>query len=215
MTSERSPAICWSVSGDEPNIRCPVDDADATFTSALTRIDSLLGVGLDSAEVGHPPSPFAGVYERARDAGLHTVAHAGEEGPPSYVWGALDALRAERVDHGIRSIEGPQLVARLARDRVPLTVCPLSNVRLPAVPSLAGHPPLRLAEAGVVVTLNSDDPAYFGGYIADNFTACQNALGFDTAQAVQFARNSVEASFANPQRKAQLSADIDYWSTRL
>ncbi|WP_308466654.1 adenosine deaminase family protein [Rathayibacter soli] len=194
----------------------PVEEADATLTSALGRTaltgrDLLLGVGLDSAEVGHPPHPFAPVYDRARAEGLHTVAHAGEEGPPSYVWEALDVLRVERVDHGIRSIDDPQLVARLAHDRTPLTICPLSNVRLHAVPSLAEHPLLRLAEAGVVVTLNSDDPAYFGGYVGDNFTASQNALGFDTAQAVQFARNSIEACFAPLQRKAQLSAEIDRW----
>jgi len=120
-------------------------------------------------------------------------------------------LRVERIDHGIRSIDDPLLIARLARDRTPLTVCPLSNVRLHAVPSLAEHPLLKLAEAGVVVTLNSDDPAYFGGYIGDNFTAAQGALGFDTEHAVQFARNSIEACFAPLQRKAQLSAELDRW----
>ncbi|MEO7022945.1 MAG: adenosine deaminase, partial [Leifsonia sp.] len=140
----------------------PVEDAEASLTAALAATDRILGVGLDSAEVGYPPALFENVFARARAAGLHAVAHAGEEGPPEYVLEALDLLKVERVDHGIRSAEDSELVARLARDGIPLTVCPLSNVRLRAVADLAEHPFLRLDTAGVRVTINSDDPAYFG-----------------------------------------------------
>lgn len=190
----------------------PVDDAHETLTAAMSRADLLLGVGLDSAEVGHPAAPFAPVYDRARAAGLHTVAHAGEEGPPSSVWQALDILHVERVDHGIRAIEDAQLVERLVEDRIPLTVCPLSNLRLHAVSSLEEHPLMRLADAGVVVTINSDDPAYFGGYMADNVGAIAEALDIERHQIEQFARNSVEASFASQERKRQLQREIDQWS---
>jgi len=192
----------------------PVDDAHETLTAAMNRADLLLGVGLDSAEVGHPAAPFAPVYDRARAAGLHTVAHAGEEGPPSSIWQALDVLRVERVDHGIRAIEDAQLVERLVEDRIPLTVCPLSNLRLHAVASLDEHPLMRLADAGVVVTINSDDPAYFGGYMADNVTAIAAALHIERQQLEQFARNSVEASFASQERKRELRREIDEWSER-
>lgn len=190
----------------------PVDDAHATLTAAMSRADLLLGVGLDSAEVGHPAAPFAPVYDRARAVGLHTVAHAGEEGPPSSIWQALDVLRVERVDHGIRAIEDARLVERLVEDRIPLTVCPLSNLRLHAVASLDEHPLMRLADAGVVVTINSDDPAYFGGYMADNVTAIAAALHIERQQLEQFARNSVEASFASQERKRELRREIDEWS---
>jgi adenosine deaminase len=189
-----------------------VDDAQETLTAAMTRADLLLGVGLDSAEVGHPAAPFAPVYARARAAGLHTVAHAGEEGPPSSIWQALEVLQVERVDHGIRAIEDLQLVERLVESRIPLTVCPLSNLRLHAVPSLAEHPLMRLADAGVVVTINSDDPAYFGGYMADNIAAIAAALDIGPHRIEQFARNSVDASFASQQRKSELQREIDEWS---
>jgi adenosine deaminase len=192
----------------------PVDDAHATLTAAMSRADLLLGVGLDSAEVGHPAAPFAPVYERARASGLHTVAHAGEEGPPGSIWQALDVLRVERVDHGIRAIEDAQLVERLVEDRIPLTVCPLSNLRLHAVASLDEHPLMRLADAGVVVTINSDDPASFCGYMADNVTAIAAALHIERQQLEQFARNSVEASFASQERKRELRREIDEWSER-
>jgi len=189
----------------------PVEEAHDTLTSAMSRADLLLGVGLDSAELGHPAAPFAPVYDRARAAGLHAVAHAGEEGPPESVWQALDELHVERVDHGIRSIEDPTLVERLAADRIPLTVCPLSNARLHAVASLAEHPMRRLADAGVIVTINSDDPAYFGGYIADNFEAIRQALGYAPADMEQFARHSIDASFASLERKRGLHAEVDAW----
>ena len=131
----------------------------------------MIGVGLDSAEVGHPPELFERVYARAADEGLHRVAHAGEEGPPAYVWSALDRLGVERIDHGIRSLEDPALVARLRDEQVPLTVCPLSNVALRCVDRIGDHPLRRMLDAGLVATVNSDDPAYFGGYLHDNMTA--------------------------------------------
>ena len=189
----------------------PVASAEEALTAGLARTDRIIGVGLDSAEVGYPPSLFEAVYARARGAGLHVVAHAGEEGPPSYVWEALDLLHAERIDHGIRSIEDPALVARLAEERIPLTVCPLSNVRLQATPDLRDHPLLRLDGAGVRVTINSDDPAYFGGYAGQNFTAVRDALGLTADQARRFARTSIESSFATPARKDQLLAELDQW----
>jgi adenosine deaminase len=189
----------------------PVESAERILDAGLTRTDRIVGVGLDSAEVGYPPSLFEGVFRRAREAGLHVVAHAGEEGPAGYVVEALDLLRVERVDHGIRSIEDAALVERLAAERVALTVCPLSNLRLRAVPALADHPLHRLAEAGVAVTINSDDPAYFGGYVGDNFIAVRDALGLTTDQAAQYARNSIEASFASDERKAGLLRELAEW----
>ncbi|MEY9854229.1 adenosine deaminase [Leifsonia sp. EB41] len=189
----------------------PVESADAILTAALTRPERLLGVGLDSAEVGYPPELFADVFARAKDAGLHAVAHAGEEGPPSYIVQALDLLGVERVDHGIRAAEDPELMARLAADGIPLTVCPLSNVRLRTVPDLSAHPLLRLDAAGVRVTVNSDDPAYFGGYAGDNYLAIRDALGVTSEQAEQFARTSIDASFATAERKAELQREVDAW----
>jgi len=189
----------------------PVASAEEALTAGLARTDRIIGVGLDSAEVGYPPSLFEGVYARAREAGLHVVAHAGEEGPPSYVWEALDLLHAERIDHGIRSIEDPALVARLAEERIPLTVCPLSNVRLQATPDLRDHPLLRLDAAGVRITVNSDDPAYFGGYAGQNFTAVRDALGLTADQARRLARTSIESSFATAARKDELLAELDKW----
>ncbi|SDH28232.1 adenosine deaminase [Leifsonia sp. 98AMF] len=190
----------------------PVDSAEEALTAGLRRTDRIVGVGLDSAEVGYPPSLFEGVYARARAAGLHAVAHAGEEGPPAYVREALDLLHAERIDHGIRSIEDPELVARLAEERIPLTVCPLSNVRLQATPDVRDHPLHRLDAAGVRVTVNSDDPAYFGGYVGQNFAAVRDALGLSVDQARRFARTSIEASFASDARKAELFAELDGWN---
>jgi len=188
------------------------DDATAVLKSAGSRIDSLIGVGLDSAEVGHPPGPFRTVYAAARDLGLHTVAHAGEEGPPSYVWEALDVLGVERIDHGIRAMEDPHLVRRLRRDRTPLTVCPLSNVRLGAVAQLRVHPLAQMLAENLMVTLNSDDPAYFGGYVGDNYRACEQELGLDRQELILLAQNSINASFASVERKAALLAEIDVWT---
>ncbi|HEY5649886.1 MAG TPA: adenosine deaminase [Acidimicrobiia bacterium] len=169
--------------------------AEETLEAALPWRDKLLGVGLDSSEVGHPATKFAKAYDLARSEGLHLVAHAGEEGPPEYVWQALDVLGVERIDHGIRSMEDPALVERLAADRIPLTVCPLSNLRLQVVEDLADHPLPRMLDAGLLVTINSDDPSYFGGYVGDNYDAIGTALGLETPQLVELARNSLVASF--------------------
>ncbi len=172
--------------------RGPVDAA-RTLEALAEHADQLLGVGLDSAEVGHPPGDFADVFAEARALGLHAVAHAGEEGPPDYIWQAIDLLGVERVDHGIRSVEDPALLRRLAADGTALTVCPLSNVRLHCVPTLAAHPLPALLDAGVKVTVNSDDPAYFGGYVADNYLALASGLGLSLADLTAIAANSISA----------------------
>jgi adenosine deaminase len=173
-------------------------DAAVTLEALAGHAGELLGVGLDSAEVGYPPADFAGVFADARALGLHTVAHAGEEGPPEYVWQALDVLGVERVDHGIRSVEDPALLRRLAADRTPLTVCPLSNVRLRCVEGIASHPIPRLLEAGVHVTVNSDDPAYFGGYVADNYLALAEGLGLGHDTLAALAASSLAACLDRP-----------------
>jgi adenosine deaminase len=187
------------------------DEALAVLEELLAISAPVIGVGLDSTEVGNPPSKFASVFARAAEASLHRVAHAGEEGGPEYVTDALDLLGVERVDHGVRAVEDPVLLRRLADERVPLTVCPLSNVRLKGVASLADHVLPRLVEAGLVVTINSDDPSYFGGYVEDNYAAVATQFGFGEAEAAQLARNSVEASFLPPDRKAALGKEIDGW----
>ena len=169
------------------------DDAMMTLEALAGHVGQLLGVGLDSAEVGYPPGDFAGVFEVARGLGLHTVAHAGEEGPPEYVWQAIDLLGVERVDHGIRSVEDPALLRRLAADGTPLTVCPLSNVRLRCVPAIEKHPLPALLDAGVMATVNSDDPAYFGGYVAENYLALASGLGLGLSDLAALAANSVNA----------------------
>ena len=185
------------------------DDAQRTLDSALAHREKIIGVGLDSSERGHPPAKFARVFARAREAGFHTFAHAGEEGPPAYVWEALDLLGVARVDHGNRSLEDDALVARLARDRKPLTVCPLSNLRLRVVRDLADHPLRRMMEKDLLVTLNSDDPAYFGGYVNDNFRAVQGALNLSRAELVAVARNSFVASMMPEAEKARALAGFD------
>jgi adenosine deaminase len=185
------------------------DDAQRTLDSAMAHRDRIIGVGLDSSERGHPPAKFARVFARAREAGFHTFAHAGEEGPPAYVWEALDLLGVARVDHGNRSLEDDALVARLARERKPLTVCPLSNLRLRVVQDLAGHPLRRMMEKDLLVTLNSDDPAYFGGYVNDNFRAVQGALDLSRAELVAVARNSFIASMMPDAEKARALAEFD------
>lgn len=178
----------------------------------LVSIDApIIGIGLDSAEVGNPAGRFTELYARAADLGLRRVAHAGEEGGPEYVADALDLLGVERVDHGVRAVEDPGLLRRLAAERTPLTVCPLSNVRLRTVRSLAEHPLPRLLEAEVVATVNSDDPAYFGGYVEDNYRAVAEEFGFGADVLAQLALNSVEASFLPPERKAALTAEVDAW----
>jgi adenosine deaminase len=185
------------------------ESAMATLEAALPFGERIVAVGLDSAEVGHPPAKFARVFERARAAGWLTVAHAGEEGPPAYVWEALDVLRVSRIDHGVRSLEDPLLVARLRDERIPLTVCPLSNVRLRVCATLAEHPLRRMLDAGLLATVNSDDPAYFGGYVGENYAAVADALGFDEATLVTLARNSFEASFMSVEQRTAYLARVD------
>lgn len=171
-------------------------EAFETLEAAEPWRDRLLGVGLDSSEVGHPPSKFARVFEAARDMGLRLVAHAGEEGPPEYVWEALDILGVERIDHGNRALEDDALVARLRDDRIPLTVCPLSNLELRVVDDLAAHPIKRMLDLGLLATVNSDDPAYFGGYINENFRRVAEAVDLSPDDIETLARNSFTASFA-------------------
>ena len=176
-------------------------DAMATLEAAMPYRQLLAGVGLDSSEAGHPPAKFAAVFARAREAGLAAVAHAGEEGPPEYITEALDVLKVRRIDHGVRCEEDAALTARLARERVPLTVCPLSNVKLKVFARLEDHNLKRLLERGLLVTVNSDDPAYFGGYVAENYRATAAALRLTRAELVQLAANSIAASFLPPEQK--------------
>ncbi|MGW3339845.1 adenosine deaminase [Streptomyces sp. NPDC001009] len=187
------------------------ESALATLDAARPYLDRITGVGLDSAEVGHPPVKFREVYDVAAALGLRRVAHAGEEGPPEYVVQALDLLGVERVDHGLRSMEDPALVERLVRDRVPLTLCPLSNVRLRTVDTLADHPLPAMLEAGLMCTVNSDDPAYFGGYAGDNFHAVRDTLGLSEDQMRELARNSFLASFLedDEDRRARYLAEVE------
>ncbi len=185
------------------------DDAFATLEQALPLRDKFIGVGLDSSELGHPPEKFARVFARCRELGFHLVAHAGEEGPPSYIWSALDVLKVERVDHGVRCERDALLVQRLARDRIPLTVCPLSNQKLCVFPNLAEHNLMRLLDSGLVATINSDDPAYFGGYINDNFLETCAATGLSARHAYQLAGNSLEASFAEDSAKRLFRVKLD------
>jgi adenosine deaminase len=192
----------------------PAEDAVATWQAAQPYRDRILGVGLDSSEAGFPPELFAEPYALAREAGLRTVAHAGEEGPPAYILSALDTLGIERVDHGVRCEEDPALVERLAAEGVPLTVCPLSNLELKVVDRLEDHGLKRLLDQGVKVTVNSDDPAYFGGYVGDNYAAVANALDLDRADVVTLARNSLEASFLDEAAKQQLTDELDRYVAR-
>jgi len=179
------------------------EDAFATLEQALPFRELFIGVGLDSSELGHPPEKFARVFARCRELGLRLVAHAGEEGPPAYIWSALDMLKVDRIDHGVQSAQDAALIARLAKDRTPLTVCPLSNLKLCVFPDLKDHNLRQLLDAGLCVTINSDDPAYFGGYINENFTQTFAALNLDTGHAWTLAHNSIEASFAPEADKAR------------
>ncbi len=187
----------------------PAEDAMATLEEALAYKDWVAAVGLDSTELGHPPAAFRAVFERARAEGLPGVAHAGEEGPPEYVRQALDLLRVARIGHGNRALEDPALIARLAREGVPLTLCPLSNLKLKVVEELSAHPLKEMLDAGLVVTVNSDDPAYFGGYVNENYRAVQEALGLTDEDLGQIARNSFEAAFIEPAEKQALIARLD------
>jgi adenine deaminase len=176
-------------------------EAFETLEQAVPYLDKFIGVGLDSSELGHPPEKFARVFARCRELGLRLVAHAGEEGPPAYVWSALDVLKVERIDHGVQSTKDAQLMKRLAVDRIPLTVCPLSNQKLCVFPNLAAHNIRELLDAGLVATINSDDPAYFGGYMNDNFVQTFAATGLDAGHALQLAKNSFDASFVDASHK--------------
>ncbi|MDH4048650.1 MAG: adenosine deaminase [Gammaproteobacteria bacterium] len=185
------------------------DEAMATLESALPYKKRIAAVGLDSSEVGHPPSKFKAVFERARAEGFLTVAHAGEEGPPSYIVEALDLLKVRRIDHGVRCLEDPVLVARLAKDQIPLTVCPLSNVKLRVFDTLQQHNLRQLLDAGLCVTVNSDDPAYFGGYIGENFLRTQQALDLGIEEIHTLAKNAFIASFLGEAEKARHIRSVD------
>jgi adenosine deaminase len=187
----------------------PAEAAMRTLEQALPFRDRILGVGLDSSEAGHPPDDFAAVFERARAEGFRAVAHAGEEGPPEYIRQALDTLGVSRIDHGVRCLEHPPLVERLAAEKVPLTVCPLSNVKLRVFPTLADHPLRRMLGRGLNVSLHSDDPAYFGGYITDNYLAVADTLGLSAAEVVALARNAIESTFLDGAGKQRLRAELD------
>jgi adenosine deaminase len=184
-------------------------DAMATLELALPYRDRIHAVGLDSSEVGHPPSKFAAVFERAESEGFLAVAHAGEEGPPAYIREALDLLHARRIDHGVRCLEDPALVRRLVDEQVPLTVCPLSNVKLRVFDRLEDHNLKRLLGAGICATINSDDPAYFGGYIGENFLRTQQALGLTPEDIRTLARNSFTASFLSSTEKQRYLDELD------
>lgn len=183
--------------------------AFATLAAAEPWLDRIAGVGLDSSELGHPPEKFARVFARAGEMGLKRVAHAGEEGPPDYVWQALDGLRIDRLDHGNRSLEDPALIDRLAREGMTLTVCPLSNVKLCNCPSIDAHPIDRMLALGLKATVNSDDPAYFGGYVGENYRAVAAARGLDKAALATLARNSFTGSFLPPDEIARHVAAVD------
>jgi adenosine deaminase len=185
------------------------EEAFATLEQALPYRDKFIGVGLDSSELGHPPEKFARVFARCRQLGLHLVAHAGEEGPPAYVWSALDVLKVERIDHGVQSARDAALMKRLAQERIPLTVCPLSNLKLCVFPNLEQHNLRQLLDAGLAATVNSDDPAYFGGYLNENFLQTFAATGLDAQHAYRLARNSFEGSFAEPAAKQRYIERLD------
>jgi adenosine deaminase len=185
------------------------EDAFATLEQSLPYRDKFIGVGLDSSERGHPPEKFARVFARCKELGLHLVAHAGEEGPPAYIETALDVLRVERIDHGVRCLEDEALTQRLARDKVALTVCPLSNIKLRVFDKMGDHNLMKLLEAGLTVTINSDDPAYFGGYMNDNFMETFEALPLERKHAQRLAGNSFAASFLDAATKQKYLNEVD------
>jgi len=184
-------------------------DAEKTLDRALAFKDKIVGVGLDSSEVGHPPSKFARVFRRAGDDGFFLTAHAGEEGPAAYVWEALDLLGVGRIDHGNRSLDDDALVGRLVRERMALTVCPLSNLRLRVVDDLSHHPLRRMMDKGLLVTINSDDPAYFGGYVNENYRAVSQALGLRRDEIAATVRNGIGASLMTAAEKADALAEVE------
>ena len=185
------------------------EEAMEALREALPFADRIVGVGLDSSELGHPPEDFKAVFDEAREHGLLTVAHAGEEGPPEYIWQALDDLKASRIDHGVRCTEDPKLVERLREEQVPLTVCPLSNVKLRVFDSIKDHNLKKMMDLGLCATVNSDDPAYFGGYVDENFQASQEGLDLSRDDVYRLAKNSFRASFLDPERKQRLLDELD------
>ncbi|WP_036482835.1 adenosine deaminase [Myxosarcina sp. GI1] len=185
------------------------EEALATLEQALPYKDSIVAVGLDSAEQGNPPSKFKEVFDRAQAEGFLTVAHAGEEGPPEYIWEAINLLEVSRIDHGVRSMEDPELLQYLAEKQIPLTVCPLSNVKLKVFDSMAKHNLKKLLNSGICATVNSDDPSYFGGYIAENYQAAQEALDLSQQELYQLAKNSFQATFLSPESQQKLIAELD------
>jgi adenosine deaminase len=190
------------------------DDALTTLKAAEPYLDRIAAVGLDSSELGHPPSKFKNVYKAARERGLKLVAHAGEEGPPEYVHEALDLLHIDRLDHGNRSLEDDGLVARLVREQMTLTVCPLSNLKLCVVSDMKRHPLKRMLALGLRATVNSDDPAYFGGYLNDNYSAAANGLGLTRPELVQLAKNSFLGSFLSDAEKAKHVKAVDDYANQ-
>ena len=186
-----------------------------TLHSSLPFREWIVAVGLDSSEVGHPPEDFKAVFDEARKHGLLTVAHAGEEGPPEYIWQALDDLKVSRIDHGVRCVEDPKLVERLREEQIPLTVCPLSNVKLRVFDSIQDHDLKRMLDLGLCVTVNSDDPAYFGGYIDENFEAAREGLGLSRDDIYRLGKNSFQASFLSAAKKQRLLRELDdYFASR-
>ena len=181
------------------------ESAFETLKSSEQFTDVIYGVGLDSAEMGNPPEKFINVFSKAKDMGYKLVAHAGEEGPASYIWSSLDALNVQRIDHGIRAIDDPDLMLRLIESQMPLTICPLSNVKLRVFDTMASHTILDMLDLGVCVTVNSDDPSYFGGYMTENFLALYDSLELSRDQAISLINNSIDASFAEDSRKKELS----------
>ena len=187
----------------------PAASAMKTLEQALAFKEWFIGVGLDSSEVGNPPEKFTAIFDRARAEGLLTVAHAGEEGPPAYIWSALDRLHASRIDHGVRCVEDPALVERLRAERIGLTVCPLSNVKLRVFETMADHNLKHLLDLGLCASVHSDDPPYFGGYITENFLAVHQALDLNRDDVIQLAKNAIEAAFLPAEEKRGLMAEFD------
>jgi len=192
----------------------PEEEAFSTLKDACRCRDHIFAIGLDSSEKGHPPSKFSRVYREARQQGFVAVAHAGEEGPPAYICEALDDLEVKRIDHGNRALEDPYLVQRLVNDQVPMTVCPLSNQRLQVCPDLTQHPLRRMLKSGLLVSVNSDDPSYFGGYLTENFIAIQSALDLDRSEIIQLGRNAFKSSFMTDAEKQSALDQFDNFVER-
>ena len=191
------------------------EDAFKTLELALPYQDKIIGVGLDSSEMGHPPSKFEGVFAKAREAGFHIVAHAGEEGPPEYIYEALDLLKVERIDHGNTSMQDPELLKRLVKEQIPLTVCPLSNTKLCVVDNMKNHPLPKMLEAGLKITINSDDPAYFGGYLNENYEAISPIINDDRAILAQLAKNSFDSAFISDPEKSRLMTEVNKYMNNI